>query len=573
MRDLWDFVVKNKEMLTWIGGGIAAIAGAVWTIIAHFLPARESKSKNGAGMSVMQSGTGIASGRDTVISGGEINIGLDATRVGEQVALAQKPLIEQFERLVAEVSRDKGVPVAPLRTILLKLGEAGFPEETIPQRLDAKADELLKLRGEIELLKQGPVELASLARRCQALIDEGDLEKARSVLAEGHARAQELREQSSRYEADFLAGEAEIDHLQLAYRSAAAKYLEAADLVARFDPEKRWRFLNNHAQELYNQGDGFGDNNALLQAIAAFRATLGEYTRERVPLQWATIQIYLGIALCTLGERESGTARLEDAVTAYRAALGEISRQRAPLQWASTQSNLGDTLTALGERESGAARLEEAVAALRAALEEITRRRAPLQWAMTQNNLGNALSWLGEREGSTARLEEAVAAYRAAMTERTRERVPLDWAMTQSNLGVALGKLGEREGSTARLEEAVTAFRAALGEITRERAPLQWAIIQNNLGNALRALGERESGTDRLEEAVTAYRAALGERTRERLPLDWAATQNNLEGRAEGARRARERHRPVGRSGRGVSGLLIGRRVFQRWDTRESRSR
>jgi hypothetical protein len=31
MRDLWDFVVKNKEMLTWIGGGIAAIAGAVWT--------------------------------------------------------------------------------------------------------------------------------------------------------------------------------------------------------------------------------------------------------------------------------------------------------------------------------------------------------------------------------------------------------------------------------------------------------------------------------------------------------------------------------------------------------------
>jgi parvulin-like peptidyl-prolyl isomerase len=138
MRDLWDFVVKNKEMLTWIGGGIAAIAGAVWTIIAHFLPARESKSKNGAGMSVMQSGTGIASGRDTVISGGEINIGLDATRVGEQVALAQKPLIEQFERLVAEVSRDKGVPVAPLRTILLKLGEAGFPEETIPRRLDER---------------------------------------------------------------------------------------------------------------------------------------------------------------------------------------------------------------------------------------------------------------------------------------------------------------------------------------------------------------------------------------------------------------------------------------------------
>ena len=62
----------------------------------------------------------------------------------------------------------------------------------------------------------------------------------------------------------------------------------------------------------------------------------------------------------------------------------------------------------LGERESGTARLEEAVAAHRAALLEETRERVPLDWAMTQNNLGNALSTLGERESGTARLEEAV---------------------------------------------------------------------------------------------------------------------------------------------------------------------
>ena len=49
-------------------------------------------------------------------------------------------------------------------------------------------------------------------------------------------------------------------------------------------------------------------------------------------------------------------------------------------------------LSELGERETGTARLEEAVAAFRAALEERTRERVPLDWAMTQNNLGNALS-------------------------------------------------------------------------------------------------------------------------------------------------------------------------------------
>ncbi|QLH38402.1 MAG: tetratricopeptide repeat protein [Defluviicoccus sp.] len=49
-----------------------------------------------------------------------------------------------------------------------------------------------------------------------------------------------------------------------------------------------------------------------------------------MPLQWAATQNNLGNALATLGERESGTARLQDAVTAYRAALQEYTRARAP---------------------------------------------------------------------------------------------------------------------------------------------------------------------------------------------------------------------------------------------------
>src|SRR3984957_7208918 len=98
------------------------------------------------------------------------------------------------------------------------------------------------------------------------------------------------------------------------------------------------------------------------------------------------------------------------------------------MQWAVTQNNLGNALWALGERESGTARLEEAVAAYRATLEERTRERVPLDWARAQNNLGlallrlgEALLKLGERESGTARLEEAVAAHRVALEEMTRE--------------------------------------------------------------------------------------------------------------------------------------------------------
>jgi hypothetical protein len=81
--------------------------------------------------------------------------------------------------------------------------------------------------------------------------------------------------------------------------------------------------------------------------------------------------------------------------------LQENTRARVPLDWAMTQVNLGNALVRVGERESGTARLEAAVAAYREALQEFTPARVPLQWAMTQVNLGNAL----ERESGTARLE------------------------------------------------------------------------------------------------------------------------------------------------------------------------
>ena len=87
-----------------------------------------------------------------------------------------------------------------------------------------------------------------------------------------------------------------------------------------------------------------------------------------MPLDWARTQNNLGAALRVLGERESGTGKLDEAVAAYREALKEYTRERAPLQWATTQMNLGVGLARLGDRESGRGKLEEAVAAFDACL-------------------------------------------------------------------------------------------------------------------------------------------------------------------------------------------------------------
>ena len=97
--------------------------------------------------------------------------------------------------------------------------------------------------------------------------------------------------------------------------------------------------------------------------------------------------------------------------------------------------NLGAALRVLGEREAGTARLEEAVAAYRAALQERTRERVPLDWATAQMNLGAALRVLGEREAGTARLEEAVAAFDACLTVTTAVWPPerVRWVQARKN--------------------------------------------------------------------------------------------------------------------------------------------
>jgi hypothetical protein len=74
-----------------------------------------------------------------------------------------------------------------------------------------------------------------------------------------------------------------------------------------------------------------------------------------------------------------------------------------PLDWAMAQNGLGGALWSLGERESGTARLNEAVAVYREALKEATRERVPLQWDVTQNNLDRALKLLKERTPKTKR--------------------------------------------------------------------------------------------------------------------------------------------------------------------------
>jgi len=263
------------------------------------------------------------------------------------------------------------------------------------------------------------------------------------------------------------------------------------NLPAKFTPISRGSIFNAHAMTALRLGEQLGDNRYLAEAITSYRAALAEWTRERVPYNWAMTQSNLGIALALLDERERKTARLEEAVIAYQEALKEWTPEQVPLGWASTQNNLGLALMRLGERENVTARFEEAVIAYQRSMEVWTRARMPIYWGATQNNLGLALAAIGNRECGTAWFEEAIIAYQEALTVWKREWVPINWAMAQHNLGLALAAIGNRECGTARLEEAVIAYQEALKEWTPERVPLYWEIAQNNLNLTLAEISNR----------------------------------------------------------------------------------
>jgi tetratricopeptide (TPR) repeat protein len=437
------------------------------------------------------------------------NFGLTPGQLRQLTEAAVRGATDAQQEHVDKVSRTLGLTESAAKNLLKIVGDdANVPEDKLAEALTKAAEDYRRLQTQVAALNPGNQSAKALVDQAKSEIESGDFEQAHKLLREATqaqiAAAQEARRIRERAQAaedtqwlgaaSSTAAEGDVALTERKFDQAAGLFGQAAGYVSSDHKKERGDYLLRQADALYREGGERGDNNALREAIEVCRSALAQYPRSEAPIPWANAETDLGNVLQTLGQRESGTARLGDAVSAYRAALEELPRERFPIAWATTQNNLGAALLALGERESGTAQLEEAVNAYRSALEELTRQRVPLEWAETQNNLGNALQALGMRETGTERLKEAVAAHQAALEERTRERVPLDWAATENDLGAAIEALGDREGGTARLEEAVAVYRAALEVSTPDAAPYLHDLAQSNLDRCLSLLSSRRTG-------------------------------------------------------------------------------
>jgi tetratricopeptide (TPR) repeat protein len=121
----------------------------------------------------------------------------------------------------------------------------------------------------------------------------------------------------------ILSAGARQDILRRNFVGAAKRYARIVDLE---NPNSRRAALRARQDEFYIEGRDKGVNASLEVAIELARLALAA---SRNGDDHLSVQNDLGLALTALGERETGTARLEEAVRAYRAALKD-KRVRVP---------------------------------------------------------------------------------------------------------------------------------------------------------------------------------------------------------------------------------------------------
>jgi len=252
-------------------------------------------------------------------------------------------LLEQLELLRAQGAlrraADAGISEKLVVALIERMDHLGIQADDLILWVDSAIDRLRAWKPETT----GDAAFDALCAEAARLFNEGRLDAPAALF---RAERDRLRKDRVEQERRLLLQEIHYNEAAINPTAVVENLRELATLDGVTGADELGNWLFGKAYEYDERGDQKGDNTALLIAIATYQDSLEEYTRERAPLDWAMTQNNLGNALSTLGERESGTGRLEQAVDAYRNALAERTRERAPLDWAMIQNNLGDALRA-----------------------------------------------------------------------------------------------------------------------------------------------------------------------------------------------------------------------------------
>src|SRR5262247_3473607 len=251
---------------------------------------------------------GIAIGGS--VTGSTINIGVPPEQLAALVRQAAD-FSETQKKVIAKLEGELDLNQRQVRAALGILDENDISPERLAAKLVEIAERFKALRETTSALPGDDPKIVTLKGEAQKAIDAGELAKADALLADAEAEQRLALDRLAVNAAETAARRGEISLARLRYREAAKHFANSAGM---FSPnsvyeDKRISYLQKEASALLQQGDEFGDNDALLSAIERYKRLIDLAPRERMPLGWARTQDGLGIALTIFGRRQSGTAK------------------------------------------------------------------------------------------------------------------------------------------------------------------------------------------------------------------------------------------------------------------------
>ena len=396
--------------------------------------------------------------------------------------------------LVRATAEAKGVSGAPLREVLKRLGETEVHEAEIPDRLAKAADELLRLRADLERLRNDRPEFAAIRAGASAAIDKGDFDAARAALNEGRERARALREEASRTEAAFLADEARVDRLQLNYDAACSKFAEAA----RLDPDNVWLWI-----EL---GDLWVTRGSLAEAEKAFSAARDAAIRSGNDRD-------LSVSQDRIGDVQVARGDLSGALKSYRNGLAIADRlAQADPGNAGWQRDLSVSYDRVGDVQVAQGDLAGALKSYRDSL--------AIRDRLAQSDPGNAgfqrdlfVSHvkIGDVQVAQGDLAGALKSYRdgLAIAERLAQADPGN-AGWQRDLSVSYDRVGDVQVAQGDLAGALKSYSDSLAIFDRlaqsDPGNADW---QRDLSVSTNKIGDVQVAQGDLAGALKSYRDGL----------------------------------------------------------------
>ncbi|OIR09956.1 cAMP receptor protein [mine drainage metagenome] len=256
------------------------------------------------------------------------------------------------------------------------------------------------------------------------------------------------------------------------------------DLPVSWTQEQQRTGLLCYGHAIASMAGWEGDADLYDRAAEIYRAALNRLPPDMAHgVHEATLRKHLAAAAMAAGDKRQNTDYLAYAVDEYRTAVECLFKGTYPLEWASAQNRLGLALYKLDLLTGQPELLKEALAALQAALTVFNRVEQPQRWADVMNNLAQVLQIYGDQMKSPDVLERAVDACRAALEFRSRDRTPLAFAASQNSLGTALFLLDKHKRSDQHREQAREAFSTALEVYRALGATRQAAVAVKNLSH------------------------------------------------------------------------------------------